>query len=158
MQRKPRKSDEPLLSRKSMGWLGIVGLVMGISTLIVIWWADREWDLGTARTMGVTAFAIMNLFFSWTVRSDVRSVFSVETFNDRRFVITSGMSVAAIFLATSLDLFQRLLGTTSLDVVQWLICIGAALTVIVLTEIRKMVLRRRGSATPPATEPVPVPA
>jgi len=158
MKRRPRRSDEPLLSRAALGWLGVVGLVMGLSTLIVIWWADREWDLGTARTMGVTAFAIMNLFFSWTVRSDVRSVFSVETFNDRRFVITSGMSVAAIFLATSLDLFQRLLGTTSLDVVQWLICIGAALTVIVLTEIRKMVLRRRGSATPPATEPVPVPA
>jgi Ca2+-transporting ATPase len=156
MKRRPRGSDEPLLSRGALGWLGVVGLVMGLSTLIVIWWADREWNLGTARTMGVTAFAIMNLFFSWTVRSDLRSVFSVETFNDRRFVITSGMSVAAIFLATSLDLFQRLLGTTGLDAVQWVICIGAALTVIVLTEIRKMVLRRRISSNRPATEPVPV--
>ncbi|WP_433383947.1 cation-translocating P-type ATPase [Actinoplanes sp. CA-142083] len=155
MARKPRRSDEPLLSRKSMGWLGVVGLVMGVSTLIVIWWGDQEWNLDTGRTMGVTAFSIMNLFFSFTVRSDIRSVFSVETFSDRRFVITSGMSVAAIFLATSLDLFQRLLGTVSLNAVQWVICIGAALTVIVLTEIRKMVLRRR---TPPpvAAEPVPV--
>jgi len=157
MKRKPRRSDEPLLTRGSLGWLGIVGLVMGISTLLVIWWADREWNLETARTMGVTAFAIMNLFWSWTVRSDVRSVFSIETFNDRRFVITSGMSIAAIFLATSLDVLQRLLGTTSLNAVQWIICIGAALTVIVLTEIRKMMLRRRGSANPPAVEPEPVP-
>ena len=157
MKRKPRPSEEPLLTRGSLGWLGVVGLVMGISTLLVIWWADREWNLETARTMGVTAFAIMNLFFSWTVRSDVRSVFSIETFNDRRFVITSGMSIAAIFLATSLDVLQRLLGTTSLNAVQWIICIGAALTVIVLTEIRKMMLRRRGSANPPAVEPEPVP-
>ncbi|MCU7726000.1 HAD-IC family P-type ATPase [Actinoplanes sp. KI2] len=157
MQRKPRRSDEPLLSRGSLGWLGVVGLVMGIATLLVIWWADREWNIETGRTMGVTAFAIMNLFWSWTVRSDIRSVFSFETFNDRRFVITSGMSVAAIFLATQLDFLQRLLGTVSLNAVQWIICIGAALTVIVLTEIRKMVLRRRGSGNPPATETEPVP-
>ena len=157
MKRRPRRSDEPLLTRGALGWLGVVGLVMGISTLVVIWWADREWNLDTARTMGVTAFAIMNLFFSWTVRSDIRSVFSFETFNDRRFVITSGMSVAAIFLATQLDFLQRLLGTVSLNAVQWVICIGAALTTIVLTEIRKMVLRRRGSGTPPVPEPEPVP-
>ena len=156
MARKPRRSDEPLLSRTALTWLGVYGLVMGISTLIVIWWADREWNLETARTMGVTAFAIMNLFFSFTVRSDVRSVFSLETFADRRFVITSGMSVAAIFLATSLDLFQRLLGTVSLDAVQWVICIGAALTVIVATELRKMVLRRRAASPPTAAGAVPV--
>ncbi|MFI5897729.1 cation-translocating P-type ATPase [Actinoplanes sp. NPDC051513] len=154
MARKPRRSDEPLLSRKSMRWLGVVGLVMGISTLIVIWWGDQEWNLDTGRTMGVTAFSIMNLFFSFTVRSDLRSVFSVETFGDRRFVITSGMSVAAIYLATSLDVLQRLLGTVGLNAVQWIICIGAALTVIVLTEIRKAVLRRR--RPPVAAEPVPV--
>jgi Ca2+-transporting ATPase len=151
MQRKPRPSEEPLLTRPALSWLGVVGLVMGISTLLVIWWADREWNLETARTMGVTAFALMNLFFSFTVRSDVRSVFSQETFNDRRFVITSGMSVAAIFFGTSLDVFQRLLGTTSLNVAQWLICIGAALTVIVLTEIRKAVLRGRAASAPVST-------
>ncbi|WP_433291772.1 cation-translocating P-type ATPase [Actinoplanes sp. CA-030573] len=156
MARKPRKSDEPLLSRRTLGWLGVVGLVMGISTLLVIWWGDKEWNLETGRTMGVTAFSIMNLFFSFTVRSDLRSVFSIETFNDRRFVITSGMSAAAIFLATSLDFLQRLLGTVGLNAVQWLICIGAALTVVVLTEIRKAVLRRRHSSTPPAPDAVPV--
>ncbi|GIE98492.1 cation-translocating P-type ATPase [Paractinoplanes rishiriensis] len=145
MQRKPRKSDEPLLTRGSLGWLSVVGLVMGIFTLAVIWWADREWDLDTGRTMGLTTFALMNLFFSFAVRSDLRSVFSHETFGDRRFVVTTGMSLAAIFLATQLDLLQRLLNTTSLNVAQWLICIGAALSVIVLTEIRKIVLRRRAA-------------
>ncbi|GIF21912.1 Ca2+-transporting ATPase [Actinoplanes tereljensis] len=143
MQRRPRRSDEPLLSRAALGWLGVVGLVMGIATLLVIWWADREWGLDAARTMGVTAFAFMNLFFSFSVRSDTRSVFSLETFSDRRFVITSAMSLAAIFLATQLDLLQRLLNTTGLNAGQWLICIGSALSVVVLTEIRKIFLRRR---------------
>ncbi|MEU4159045.1 HAD-IC family P-type ATPase [Actinoplanes sp. NPDC026670] len=143
MSQKPRRSDEPLLSRGALGWLGFLGLVMGVITLLVIWWADNRYDLDTARTMGLTAFSIANLAFSLTVRSDIRSVFSLETFGDKRFLITTGMSAAAIVLATEFGLFQKLLATVSLDTGQWLICLVAGVFVVVPTEIRKMVLRRR---------------
>jgi P-type Ca2+ transporter type 2C len=143
MQRRPRRSDEPLLTRRTLGWLGLLGLIMGLVTLAVLWWADREWGVDAGRTMALTAFSLMNLFFSITVRNEVRSVFSRDTFDDRRFLITSGMSIAAIVLATEFGLFQKILHTTDLNVVQWLICIGAALTVLVPTELRKVVLRRR---------------
>jgi Ca2+-transporting ATPase len=143
MRHKPRKSDEPLLSRATLGWLAFVGLVMGVITLGVIWWADNEYDLDTSRTMGLTAFSIANLAFSLTARSELRSVFSLDTFDDRRFLITTGMSAAAIVLATEFGLFQKILATTSMDLGQWLICLVAGAFVIVPTEIRKMVLRRR---------------
>ncbi|MEV6300625.1 cation-transporting P-type ATPase [Actinoplanes sp. NPDC051861] len=143
MQHKPRKSDEPLLSRASLGWLGFIGLVMGVITLAVIWWAENEYDIGTARTMGLTAFSIANLAFSLTVRSEIRSVFSLETFDDRRFVITTAMSAAAIVLATEFGLFQKILNTVSLDLGQWLICLVAGGIIILPTEIRKAVFRGR---------------
>ena len=44
----------------------------------------------------MTTFAIANLFFSFTARDELRSVFSLDTFNDRTFLLTSLMSVAAI--------------------------------------------------------------
>ena len=56
-----------------------------------------------ARTMGLTTFAIANLFFSFTARDELRSVFSLDTFSDRTFLTTSLMSVAAIVLATELS-------------------------------------------------------
>ncbi|GIE30702.1 ATPase [Actinoplanes italicus] len=143
MAHKPRRSDEPLLSRVALGWLGFVGLVMGLITLGVIWWADNEYDLDTGRTMGLTAFSIANLAFSLTARSEIRSVFSLDTFDDRRFLITTGMSAAAIVLATEFGLFQKILATTSLSLNQWLICLVAGAFVIVPTEVRKAVLRRR---------------
>jgi Ca2+-transporting ATPase len=143
MKDRPRKSDEPLLTRATLGWLSLLGLVMGLVTLVVIWWADGEYDLDTGRTMGLTAFSIANLAFSLTVRSDIRSVFSLETFGDKRFLITTGMSAAAIVLATEFGLFQKILQTVSLDVGQWLICLLAGALVVVPTEIRKMVVRRR---------------
>ncbi|GAA2909912.1 ATPase [Actinoplanes cyaneus] len=143
MKRPPRRADEPLLTNRLLGWLGLLGVFMGAVTLLVLWFAERDKDVDVARTMGLTAFSLMNLLFSFTVRSDVRSVFSQETFGDRRFLITSGMSLAAIVLATELGLFQKILHTVSLDLGQWAICLAAALTVVVPTEIRKAALRRR---------------
>ncbi|WP_238488277.1 cation-translocating P-type ATPase [Actinoplanes flavus] len=145
MRHKPRKSDEPLLSRRSLGWLSFIGLVMGVITLAVIWWADDRYGLDPGRTMGLTAFSIANLAFALTVRSELRSVFSLETFDDRRFLITTGMSAAAIVLGTELGLFQQILNTTTLDLGQWLICLVAGSIVILPTEIRKAVLRRRAA-------------
>ncbi|GLW34873.1 cation-translocating P-type ATPase [Actinoplanes regularis] len=148
MKRQPRRSDEPLLTNRALGWLSLLGLFMGAITLLVLWYSERNRDIDVARSMGLTAFSLMNLFFSFTVRSGIRSVFSLETFSDRRFVVTSGMSLAAIVLATELGLFQRILHTISLDLGQWAICLVAGVTIIVPTEIRKAVLRRRaGSAS-----------
>jgi Ca2+-transporting ATPase len=131
-----------------LGFLGIIGLVMGVSTLLVIWWAGARYGEDIARTMGLTAFSLANLFFSFTVRSEVRSVFSLDTFDDRRFVITSAMSVAAIILATEFGLFQKILHTVGLNLTQWLVCVVAAATVVVVSELRKVVLRRRDSSAP----------
>ena len=82
-------------------------------------------------------------------------MFSLDTFNDRTFLITSLMSVAAIILATELQFFQRILDTVELTGNQWLICIGAALTVVVASEIRKFLLRRREATAEPAEAPAP---
>jgi Ca2+-transporting ATPase len=55
----------------------------------------------------------------------------------------SGLSVAAIVLATEFRLFQRFLETEPLSFRQWLVCIGLALVVLVATEVRKAILRHQ---------------
>ena len=69
----------------------------------------------------------------------------------------SGMSVLAIILAPQLDLLNRILDTTPLTGHQWLICIVAALATVALTEIRKLVLRRRNEDSPPTQTPTRAP-
>ncbi|MER7281006.1 HAD-IC family P-type ATPase [Dactylosporangium sp. NPDC000244] len=143
MHRPPRRADEPLLSTRTLLWLAVVGLVLGATTLAVITGADRAYGTAVARTMGLTTFSILNLALSFTVRSDTRSVFSLEVFEDHRFLVTSGMSIIAIVLATELGVLQHILHTVSLSLTQWLICLAAGATVIVATELRKIVLRHR---------------
>ena len=154
MNRSPRKPKQPILTRADTKWFVVAGLVMAIGTLAVAAGAEHDHGEKLARTMALTTFAIANLVFSFTTRDDLRSVFSLDTFSDRTFVIASLASAASIILATEFGFLLRILDTVELTGNQWLICIGAALPIVVVSEIRKFLLRRRD---PAAEEPSPQP-
>ena len=52
---------------------------------------------------------------------------------------------------TALDIFQRISVTTGLSFDQWLICIGLALTLLVVEELVKLVVRRPHTFPNPCT-------
>jgi P-type Ca2+ transporter type 2C len=155
MKRKPRDPEAQILPRSKLLWLALVGGVMGAATLGVLAWADSNYSRDIARTMGMTSFAIANLFYSFCERDERMSVFSLDVLRDRRFLMFSGASVLAIILAPQLNLLNRILETRPLTLHQWLICIVAALAAPVLTEIRKLMLRRRETSAPQTPTGVP---
>jgi len=149
MRRKPRASDEEILPRPLLIWVCVAGLVMGGATLILLAWADDHYSSSTiARTMGLTSFAFANLFFSFTTRDERRSVFSLDVLEDRMFVLCSVGSLAAILLGTELGILQRILHTVHLTFHQWLICIVVGFAIVPVSEARRLLLARRGAATP----------
>ena len=150
MERKPRQPDQPILPRGLMVWLITVGLVIGAGTLGVTSWAEQVRTEAIAHTMGVVTFSLYSLFFSIATKDERRTVFTLDTFADRKFVIFTGVSVLTLILATVLGPLQAFLKTTSLDVQQWLICTGVALSVIIASEIRKAIRRRAAAEAIPA--------
>ena len=83
-------------------------------------------------------------------------MFSLDVLRDRKFLMFSGMSLLAIIIAPELNMMNRFFNTVPLSRNQWLICIVAALAAPLVTEVRKLVLRRReagGRSTTPAAEP-----
>ena len=141
MQRKPRQPERPILTRGGFAWLMSVGLVMGVGTLGVISWAEQAHNQEIAHTMGVVTFSLYALFFSIAARDERRTMFSLDTFSDSKFVIATGVSVLTLLLTTVFGPLEAFLKTTSLDVRQWLICLAVALSIIVVSEIRKAVQR-----------------
>jgi P-type Ca2+ transporter type 2C len=101
----------------------------------------------------MTSFAIANLLYSFCERDERDSAFSLGVLGDGKFLMLSGLSVIAIVLAPQMNLFNRILHTHPLTFHQWLICIVAALAVVVVTEIRKLVLRRREREAPQTPSP-----
>jgi Ca2+-transporting ATPase len=157
MKRKPRNPEERILPTGLMLWLGCIGLIMGATTIGVIAWGDHHYDTTTARTMGMTSFALANLLYSFCERDELQSAFSLDVLRDRKFLYFSGASLLAIVLAPQLDLLNRILETVPLTLHQWLICIVAALASVVASEVRKAILRRR-EETPAAAETTPEPS
>jgi Ca2+-transporting ATPase len=147
MERKPRPSEEPILTRSALAWLGLAGAVMGATTLALIWGVTDRHGAGVGRTMGLTAFSIANLFFSFSMKDKTRSIFDFEQFFDRKFLLASGLSAIAIIIAPELRICQRILHTESLSLRQWLLCILAGLVTISVPEIQKFLARRREAVT-----------
>jgi len=158
MDRKPRQPDEPILPRGLFVWLVTAGLIVGAGTLGVLSWAEQVRTEAVAHTMGVVTFSLFALFFSIATKDERRTVFSLDTFADKTFNVATGVSVLTLILSTVFGPFQKFLDTTSLDIQQWLICTGVALSIIIVSEIRKLIRRRKDAALVPAGPAAPSPA
>ena len=143
MDRKPRGEDEPILDRMRFVWIAVSGLVMAAITVGIAWWGDDHHDAAVARTMALTTFSIANLVFSFTALDETRTVFSLETVSDRKFLMICGLSALAIVLGTELGMLNRFLQTTPLSRGEWGVCLLLPLTVVAASELWKLFLRRR---------------
>jgi P-type Ca2+ transporter type 2C len=150
MDRPPQPPSRPILTRGLTVWLAVVGLLMAIGTLSVISWAEQAHGLAIARTMGMVTFALFLLFFSIESKSEREPAFSLGTFSDRTFRITTSGSFALLVLSTVLGIFHAVMNTVTLDDEQWLLCTAVALWVVVAAEIRKALLRRFSPSPVPA--------
>ena len=144
MDRPPIPPGRPILTRGLIGWLAFTGLLMAAGTLGMISWAEDAHGLAVARTMGMVTFALFSLFFSIESKDERESVFSLNTFSDKTFAITTSVSFLLLVLSTVLGIFQAVMKTTRLDVPQWLICTAVALSIVAAAETRKA-LRRPAS-------------
>jgi P-type Ca2+ transporter type 2C len=156
MQRSPRKANEQVLPLGLASRLGLQGLVRAASTLVVIVLATSVWSLSdtVAQTMAFATFCFACIFYAFESNDELRSVFSRQTLESDRLIKMSGYAVLLVFLLTWLDFANRLFGTTSLTVWQWVICIVFASAVLWTTEIEKFFLRRAEQSTTTELETV----
>ena len=147
MEERPRPKNQKILPARLNAWLIIVGLTMGLGTLAVLSWAGGLYGDVVARTMGVTTFALFRVVSSLETADEKRSLFSGYILGNSPLLKATGLSILSIVLATELGLLQKVLGTTSLTPEQWLVCIGVALTLIVVEEVKKA-LKIRTEAEP----------
>ncbi len=138
MEQAPRPKDQAILPRRLMTWLVVSGLVMAVGTLGVIVWANNEYGTNVAHTMGLVTFSLFNLLFSLETADEERTVFSSTLFENPTLVKTTLLSIATIVFGTELGILQRILGTVSLTLDQWSICLIVAASIIVVAEVKKL--------------------
>ncbi len=143
MERKPRPLSQPVLTRSQWVRIAFLGIVMAASTLILeAVYAPARGTSAVSTTMGFVVFSLTMVLVGLSARSETQSAFNRDILHDRHQVMLYGLGLLMAFLPTELGFLQRILGTTSLDGNQWLICIVFAFAWLLIDEVIKFFMRR----------------
>ena len=151
MRSPPRRPREPLLTGQRLFGLLVSGAVMAAGTCWVLVAAPDIFPDGAAAgpdfatTMAFTTFVFFQVFNLLNVRSETSSLFSLQTFTNRTIWFALGAVVLLQILVVQLGVLEELFDTVPLASDQWLLCIGVAAVIVVVSELSKGIgaLRRR---------------
>jgi P-type Ca2+ transporter type 2C len=153
MARPPRPVSAPVLSRNNWIRLCTQGAVMTAGSLVAYWIGDNQEGPVAAATMLLTTLSLFHLFGALLSRDQRNTIFSRAAIPATSQLRRYGIAVLAIIVVTAFGFLQRIFGTTGLSFVQWSIALGLAASLILVEEVIKAVLRRRGASGPVATAP-----
>jgi Ca2+-transporting ATPase len=153
MERAPRPVGAPVLSAANWVRLCVQGSVMTVGTLIAYQIGEANFDLAVASTMLLATLSLYHLAAGLLARDQV-TIFRRDFVPGATQLRRYGFALAAMILVTEIGFLQRIFSMVDLTLGQWGICLGIALTLVVVEEIIKVFLRRqrRGDA-PTVAEP-----
>jgi Ca2+-transporting ATPase len=155
----PRPPKQPILSTRLLVYLVVAGVSMAVVTLGIIAWATPVFGEPVARSMGVVAFSLTNIWFALETADEEKSVFSAETLANPTLLKAAAGAFIATVAATELGLLNRILDTVNLTVDQWLLCALVSLLTLAVAEIKKLLRIRTSDARQLAQpEAAPTPA
>ncbi len=142
MEKKPRPLKQPILNRPQWLRIGFIGVLTAAGTLALAAVTESA-GFTLAATMAFVSFSLFCVIRGLACRSETQSALNRDVLHDRNQSMLFGLALLLIFLPTQLDFLQRGLGLTSLDGSQWLLCIAAAIALLLVDEIVKVFLRSR---------------
>jgi Ca2+-transporting ATPase len=143
MARRPRPRGESILTKGMMITCGLCGLYVAVANLLLILVGKNYYgDIVIGQSIGLVGFSLMLVVAAYEARSEKGSVFSVDTFNSSRMNKTALVEIALAYLITQADFLNRLLGTKELTFAQWGLGLLAAVVLLLLWELGKLIARR----------------
>ncbi|ARM30922.1 cation-transporting P-type ATPase [Prosthecochloris sp. HL-130-GSB] len=147
MARTPRKADEPLLSRFIVWRIAYVSLILLAGTFgLFLWYEQAGHTHEMARTIAVNTLVLFEIFYLFSSRFFVRSVFSRDGFLGNRYVLyATGILVLLQGVFTYAPFMQHIFSTEPLEAGDWLLILLVSSSVLFLVELEKFFLRKKRS-------------
>jgi Ca2+-transporting ATPase len=149
MLKKPRLRNATILTR------GVITTAAGVGIFMAAWLIalinhglGQPGGAAEGAALALTAFAYFRIVCTYESRSETGSVLHVSSFDNRTLNIIVLVEVALAYLVTSMDAFQKLLGTTDLSDLEWAVAFGAAVSLLAVWEIGKALVRRTERSKP----------
>jgi magnesium-transporting ATPase (P-type) len=146
MRRPPRPPNEPLITRRLLGRVAYVSVLMTATTFWVFTYElEGGQALEVARTAAVNMIVFGELFYLFNSRFFVASSLSRQTLYGNPAAVWVSLALVGLQLAfTYAPPLQRLFGTQPLEARTWLIIGLLALAMFLAVEAEKALFRWRG--------------
>jgi len=139
MAQDPRDPEEPIFNRNIILNILFIGTLMMLGTLFMFIYGMNRYNLRIkAQTIAFTTMAMFQVFNALNCRSRSKSLFELGPFSNRYLIGAIFISIILQICAVSLPLFNILLGTTPLSILDWLSIMLIASSVFIGDEIRKL--------------------
>ncbi len=144
MNRAPRPTGEPVVTRRMWGGILLVGAIMAAGTLLVFdaslpgGLLEGAGDLRYAQTMAFTTLVLFQMFNVLNARSEERSAFA-DLLTNNWLWAAIGLSLILQIAVVHVPFLQQAFVTTSLSLGDWLRCALVASSVLWIRELQKMV-------------------
>lgn len=142
LRRPPRAPSEPIFNRLMIERVLISALVIGIVAFLVFQWLlNRGYTLDEARTGTLLLMVLFENVHVFNCRSEVRSVFLHSPLRNPVLLIGTTVAQLVHIAAMYTPWISDVLHVQPVSPQHWLELLGLALTVLVVTELHK-ILRR----------------
>jgi Ca2+-transporting ATPase len=151
MRRPPRPRGEGVITGRMWWNIFLVGAVMATATLLTLdaslpgGFVPGSGDLRYAQTMAFTTLVLAQLLNVFNARSDERSAF-VGVFTNRWLLGAIGLSLVLQMFVLYIPAMQKAFGTVGLSLGDWARCAVPASAVLWVSELAKLIARRRQSS------------
>ncbi len=152
MSRPPRPVGAPVLSRNNWIRLCAQGAVMTVGALVAYQIGDHQDGALVASTLLLTTLSLYHLAAALLCRDQRNTIFDRDAVPGAVQLRRYGLALLAIILVTELDFMHRIFATAELSFNQWCIGVGIAVSLVVVEELIKLVIRHR-SAGPAVEQP-----
>ena len=142
MQRPPRSRSAGIFTRPVVGLIALGGIWSTLVTVSLFASTLASGDgLGEARTTVFATLILIELFKAFSFRSDRRSTLE-GTFRNRWLNLAVAWEIALLTLVINVPFLEHAFGTTDLSPGRWALIVGAALTIMPVLELGKLLVRR----------------
>jgi Ca2+-transporting ATPase len=146
MRRRPRPASESIMTNPLLLTTGMVGLYMAVVLDALIYFGAKHYgSTAVGSSIGLSAFGMMLVVAAYESRSVTGSTLVREAFDNASMNWTAVAELVLAVMVTQMDLFNRLLNTVPLTRGQFGVAFAAAVLLLVLWELGKLIARRRAA-------------
>jgi len=142
LRQPPRHPRVGLLYPGNLLRIAFLSTLMGVGIYLVFNWAQARMPLAEARTVAFSTMVAFEWFRAFNARSDERTLVSIRLFSNRILLASISVAVLLQLSAIYLPFGQSAFQTVPLSLDRWGIALGAAGSLFLIEEGRKLVAPR----------------